>query len=229
MLHVAEQADTLAVLHKNGCAPQQDRKIASDDTTWRCVATFRGNDAAKQAETRCNGPFEAERQLDAMAANALHVRSGSRQPIVRCVNRVARNSAISADIACEGYRVPSKQLLDEMADEMRAHLRPENSPLAFGRSSRRAPMQRLGRARGVPMEMKSEFVRHAVSDLTSDQVQCARQHNYQRKNRNGRKCYEKAVGLFFFACCRCYWCDACRVVDLCPDRGHRTHRGRRSE
>lgn len=157
MLRVAEQADTLAVLHENGCAPQQDRKIASDDTTRRCVATFRGNDAAKQAETRCNGPFEAERQLDAMAANALHVRSGSRQPIVRCVNRVARNAAISADIACEGYRVPSKQLLDEMADEMRAHLRPETARRPSAGTRRKPRCNGLG-GRGVFMKTKSEFV-----------------------------------------------------------------------
>jgi hypothetical protein len=107
------------------CADKPTRLPSSqnrlDDTTRRCVATFHGNDGAKQAETRCNGPFEAERQLDAMAANALHVRSGSRQPIVRCVNRVARNTTISTDIACEGAPVPGKQLLDEMADEMRAH------------------------------------------------------------------------------------------------------------
>src|SRR5256885_9177992 len=138
LLHSFEQSLMLPSQHK----------MALDDTTRRCVATFRGNDPAEQADTRRNGPFEAERQLDAMAANALHVRRGSRPPIVRCVNRVVRNAAISADIARGRYRVPRKQLLDEMTEEMRTHLRPESSPALFSRNSTKPSMQRPRRARG---------------------------------------------------------------------------------
>jgi len=38
---------------------------------------------------------------------------------------------MSADIASEAHAVPGRQLLDEMADEMRAHLRPEKMPAAI--------------------------------------------------------------------------------------------------
>ena len=73
-----------------------------------------------------------------MAANALHVRRGNRPPIARCANRVAVNAAMSADIASEAHAVPGKQLSDEMADEMRARLRPEKMPAAREDVARRA-------------------------------------------------------------------------------------------
>ena len=92
-----------------------------------------------------------------MAANALHVRRGNRPPIVRCVNQVALNVAMSADIASEAHAVPGKQLLDEMANEMRARLRPEKMPAALQQERGESPDATAWQAR-VPMTTKSEFV-----------------------------------------------------------------------
>jgi hypothetical protein len=75
---------------------------------------------------------------------------------VRCANRVALNAA-SADIASEAHAVPGKQLLDEMADEMRARLRPEKMPAALQQERGESPDATAWQAR-VPMTTKSEFV-----------------------------------------------------------------------
>jgi hypothetical protein len=63
---------------------------------------------------------------------------------------------MSADIASEAHAVPGKQLLDEMADEMRAHLRPEKMPAALQQERGESP--RCNGLAGRGLTTKSEFV-----------------------------------------------------------------------